>query len=143
MKKLAVIGASYLQIPLVRKAKEMGIETHCFAWEEGAVCKEIADFFYPVSILEKEKILAICQQVHIDGITTIASDAAVPTVCYVAGNMGLTGNAFEDSFAATDKYLMRQRFAECSVSSPRFVIATENYSTDNFRFPVIVKPTDR
>lgn len=32
-KKLAIIGASYLQLPLVKKAKEMGIETHCFAWE--------------------------------------------------------------------------------------------------------------
>jgi len=143
MKKLAVIGASYLQIPLVLKAKDMGIETHCFAWEDGAVCKEIADFFYPVSILEKEKILDICRQVHIDGITTIASDAAVPTVSFVAGNMGLKGNSFDDSLAATDKYLMRKRFAEFSVSSPQFIIATDNYSTKDFRFPVIVKPTDR
>ena len=50
MRKLAIIGASYLQLPLVKKAKEMGIETHCFAWEEGAVCKEYSDFFYPISI---------------------------------------------------------------------------------------------
>lgn len=42
--KLAVIGASYLQQPLVEKANEMGLEVHCFAWEEGAVCKEIAEF---------------------------------------------------------------------------------------------------
>ena len=32
MKKLAVIGASYLQEPLIEKAKDMGIETHVFAW---------------------------------------------------------------------------------------------------------------
>jgi len=143
MKKLAIIGASYLQLPLVQKAKEMGIETHCFAWEDGAVCKEMADFFYPVSILEKEQILEICQQVHIDGITTIASDAAVPTVCYVAGKMGLTGNAVEDALVSTNKYLMRQRFVEFSVSSPGFVIANENYSIADFKFPVIIKPTDR
>ena len=42
--KLAVIGASYLQQPLVEKANEMGLEVHCFACEEGAVCKEIAEF---------------------------------------------------------------------------------------------------
>ena len=35
-KKLAIIGASYLQQPLVEKAKEMGIESICFAWEDGA-----------------------------------------------------------------------------------------------------------
>jgi len=143
MKKLAIIGASYLQLPLVQKAKEMGIETHCFAWEDGAVCKDISDYFYPVSILEKEQILEICQQVKVDGITPIASDAAVPTVCFVAGKMGLISNAFEDAAAATDKYKMRQRFAENAVSSPRFVIADKKYSVENFRFPLIVKPTDR
>jgi hypothetical protein len=31
-KKIAIIGASYLQLPLVLKAKEMGWETICFAW---------------------------------------------------------------------------------------------------------------
>ena len=37
MKKIAVIRASYLQEPLVRKAKEMGFYTLCFAWRDGAV----------------------------------------------------------------------------------------------------------
>ena len=53
-KKLAIIGASYLQMPIVKKAKEMGIETICFAWEEGAICKDVADQFYPISIIDKE-----------------------------------------------------------------------------------------
>ena len=69
---LAVIGASYLQLPLVQKARELGVRTLCFAWQEGAVCREIADIFFPVSILEKEEILAICRREKIDGITTIA-----------------------------------------------------------------------
>jgi hypothetical protein len=29
-KKLAIIGASYLQEPLIEKAEQMGIETHVF-----------------------------------------------------------------------------------------------------------------
>ena len=55
MKKLAIIGASYLQRPLVEKAKEMGLYTICFAWKEGAVCADICDKFYPVSILKRKK----------------------------------------------------------------------------------------
>ena len=31
-KALAVIGASYLQVPLIEKAKSMGYTTHVFAW---------------------------------------------------------------------------------------------------------------
>jgi hypothetical protein len=42
-KKLAIIGASYLQQPLVEKCKEMGVYSICFAWEDGAVCKDLFD----------------------------------------------------------------------------------------------------
>ena len=71
MKKLAILGASYLQEPLVLKANQMGLETHCFAWDnEDAVCKEIAHYFYPISVLEKESILNKCIEIGIDGITT-------------------------------------------------------------------------
>ena len=143
MEKLAIIGASYLQMPLVLKAKEMGIETHCFAWEEDAVCKTVSDYFYPISILEKEQILEICERVDIEGITSIASDAAVPTMSFVAEKMALTGNNFKDAAVTTDKFKMRNRFVEFGVSSPRFLIAKENYSIEDFHFPVIVKPTDR
>ena len=56
LKSLAIIGAGYLQLPLVKRAKEMGLRTLCFAWPQGAVCKEVCDAFYPVSITEKEEI---------------------------------------------------------------------------------------
>ncbi len=51
-KKIAIIGASYLQVPLILKAKTLGLETHCFAWEDGAIGKEFSDFFYPISIFQ-------------------------------------------------------------------------------------------
>ena len=143
VKKLAIIGASYLQLPLIQKAKDMGIETHCFAWADGAVCKDIADFFYPISILEKEEILNVCKKIRIDGITSIASDAAIPTVCFVAENMGLISNSLESSVIATNKYKMRQRFLENNVSSPKFAIAENDSTWESFALPLIVKPTDR
>ena len=37
----------------------MGIHSIRFAWEEGAVCKDICDEFYPISIIEKVEILDI------------------------------------------------------------------------------------
>ena len=56
MKKLAIIGASYLQLPLIEKAKSMGIETHVFAWAANDVGETAADHFYPISIVEKEQM---------------------------------------------------------------------------------------
>lgn len=131
---LAIIGASYLQQPVVERAKQMGLRTICFSWPQGAVCREICDVFYPVSITEKEEILHICREEHIDGICTIASDVAAPTVAYVAEQMGLPGNTYEAAVRAHDKYLMREALISAGVDCPK---------TDGSSFPVIVKPTDR
>jgi len=144
--KLAVIGASYLQLPIVRKAKQMGIEVHCFAWADGAVCKEEADYFYPIDVKDKERILEVCQRVGIDGITTIAADLPVPTINYVASRMGLISNPDKYSLTTTNKYLMRQCFMQNGVPSPKFTLVTSDGDYDNirgFEFPLIVKPTDR
>lgn len=145
IKKLAIIGASYLQQPLVEKCKELGVYTICFAWEEGAVCKDLCDKFYPISTIDKDAILKICQDIKIDGITTIASDVAVLTVNYVAEKMGLIGNPDKYSETATNKYLMRQCFMEHNVPSPKFCLTDGIIPeiVNSFRYPVIVKPTDR
>lgn len=83
-KNLAIIGASYLQLPLIEKAKEMGYTTHVFAWAANDVGEKAADYFYPISIIEKDQILEICEKIGICGICSIASDVAVITVNYVA-----------------------------------------------------------
>ena len=134
MQKLAIIGASYLQLPLVEKAKKMGLYTVCFAWPEGAVCKEETDEFYPISVVEKERILNICSEKHIDGICTIASDVSAPTVAFVAEKMGLVGNSYEAAIKANNKFLMRNAFVEAGVPCPSFqrVSSMEELETERF-----------
>lgn len=146
IKKIAIIGASYLQLPLVEKAKALGIETHCFAWAKGAVCKDICDYFYDISTLEKELILAKCSEINIDGIMTIASDIAVPTVCFVAEKMNLVGNNYDISVITTDKFLMRNAFINAGICSPKYQLIknkTDIKHIEHLAFPLIVKPTDR
>jgi biotin carboxylase len=145
-KKIAILGASYLQLPLVEKAKLMGVETHCFAWDnEEAVCKYVADFFYDISVLEKELILEKCRQIQIDGITTIATDICIPVVAYVAEQLNLIGNSVDSALRSTNKAQMRASFLEHGVQSPRFAAmsAFEPEKVQGFQFPLIVKPTDR
>ena len=145
-KKLAIIGASYLQKPLVLKAKEMHIYTICFAWEDGAVCKDICDEFYPISITEKEEILKVCTELKIDGILSIASDVAVPTVNYIANKLNLIGNSLKSSNLSTNKYLMRQAFKKCNIPVPKFIKINKGFDLNEvskLRYPIIVKPVDR
>lgn len=144
-KKIAIIGASYLQLPLVRKARKMNLHSICFAWDKDAVCKDEVDLFHPISITEKEAILSVCKEEMIDGICTIASDAAAPTVAYVAEVLGLIGNGYAAAVRANDKYQMRSAFKKGGIPCPRFASVASGESVDfrDWRFPLIVKPCDR
>lgn len=144
MKKIAIIGASYLQEPLISKAKDMGIETHVFAWACNDVGENLADYFYPISVVEKEEILSKCQEIGIDGICSIASDLAVVTVNYVAENMGLAGNGTDNTSLSTNKHNMRNAFTENGDPSPRSIMVhnIEDIQVE-LSYPVIVKPIDR
>ena len=146
---LAVIGASYLQMPLVVEAKKLGLRVIAFAWEKGAVCAPHCDRFYPISIIEKERILELCRREKIDGVTSIASDVAVPTIAYVSSMMGLPGNTCESAQLCTDKYIMRKALANASLPCPKFIKAESEEDAvtrvkeAQLRYPLIVKPTDR
>lgn len=145
MKKIAIIGASYLQRPLVQKASELGIETHVFAWKEGNCVLDVADYFYPISILDKEEILEVCTEIEIDGIASIASDIAMPAVNYIADKLSLTGNTPGVTKVTTDKFEMRKVLRQRGVICPNFRLYTTSdfEPSQTFTFPVIVKPTDR
>lgn len=142
---LAIIGASYFQLPLIEKAKEMGYTTHVFAWAVGDVGEKAADYFYPISIVEKEEILAKCREIDICGICSIASDLAMVTVNYVAEQLGLVGNSTKATAKSTNKHLMRKAFEENGDPSPRSIMVDKNTDLDalELTYPVIVKPTDR
>lgn len=134
-----------MQLPLVLKCKQMGIETHCFSWEDGAVCKEYADYFYPISIIEKELILEKCRKIGIDAVTTIASDVAVVTVNHIASGLGLVANKNEYTDMTTNKYSMRKALASKNVPCPQFIRIRggEIPNLSGMRLPLIVKPVDR
>ena len=144
-KRIVIIGANNFQLPLILKAKEMGLETHVFAWNEGAVGKEYADFFYPISITEKDTILEKCKKINPIGVISIASDLASITVNYLAEKLNLIGNGTESSLISTNKYLMRKAFEKRKDPSPK------NYRSDElkeniiseWKCPLIVKPVDR
>ncbi len=142
---LAILGASSLQLPLIEKARDMGYITHVFAWAAQDVGEEAADFFYPISITEKETILEQCRRIGICGICSIASDLAMVTVNYVAQNLGLPGNTIEATLKSTNKHEMRKTFRAHGDPSPWSISvdAQTDLEALDLTYPIIVKPTDR
>lgn len=143
MKKIVIIGANDFQRPLILKAKDMGYQTHVFAWKEGATGAADADFFYEISIVEKEEILEKCREIGPDAVATIGSDLANITVQYLAEQLGLPGNSRECIENSTNKYAMRKAFKKAGIPTPFFQAVGEGEKVNPPSFPVVVKPTDR
>ncbi len=142
---IVIIGANDFQNQLILRAKAMGYTTHVFAWQCGDVGERSADYFYPVSIVEKERILEICRAIRPAGVCSIASDLAAITVNYVAEGLGLVGNGMVSAMAATNKHLMRLAFERAGLPSCRSILVEEgtDLAALPLRCPLIVKPTDR
>ena len=146
MKKLAVIGANEFQEPLIRRAKELGFETHVFAWAAGDVGEAAADVFHPISIVEKEEIWQVCRELGVAACCSIGSDLATHTVNYVQRRLGNPCNPERTDLVATNKYEMRRALLAAGVPCPRFLLAEDAPAPEalaGMTWPLIVKPTDR
>ncbi|MBP3338713.1 MAG: ATP-grasp domain-containing protein [Lachnospiraceae bacterium] len=146
MKKIVIIGASEFQNPLILKAKEFGYETHVFAWKDGSVGEKTADYFYDISIVNKEEIYEKCVGIQPDAVATIASDLANITVQYLCKKLGLICNSDKCIENSTNKYKMRRALEENGVKVPKYttiVDIQDKHKIQKFEFPIIIKPTDR
>lgn len=142
MKKIAILGASRPHLPLYLKAKEMGLETHCIAWAEGAYCRDFADFFHDISITDKEAIAELCLKEGFDGIVSNALEPAVPTMAYLHDKCGLNGISSITAARCTDKKLMRQCIKNNNAcTQPAFSLLADT-DLSQLNYPLIVKPTD-
>lgn len=143
--KLAIIGASDFQNPLIEKAKEMGLETHVFAWEDGSIGEKTADVFHPISITEIDEIARVCREVGVSGICSIGTDLGNITVSQVADRLGLVANSPECVKKSTNKHVMRETFAAHGDPSPwSYEVRSVEALTDlPLSYPLIVKPVDR
>ena len=136
--KLAIIGASSGQLPLCLKAKEMGLETICFAWAKGAICKDFVDRYYPISIADKDNISLICKEEKIDGIVSNASDATAEVVSYIATALGLHGIDHQSFLGIMDK--ARVRSLVHGIKDLADVPFTIDTCSVPFSFPYVIKP---
>lgn len=138
MMRLAIIGASIGQLPICIKAKELGLETHCFAWDQGAVCKDVVDFFHPISITEKDHIVEKCRELQIDGVVSNASELTSEISSYIAEKLGLNGTPSQVLEKLHDKYYVRKISEELDgLSSPIFY---KYEGCDKGIYPCVVKP---
>lgn len=146
MKKLMIMGAGIYQVPLIKKAKEMGIYTIVVSIPGNYPGFELADKVYYENTVDYEKILELARQEQIDGIVTAGTDVAVITIGKVCDELGLSGLSFEAAKIASNKIRMKKKYEEYGVRTARFrEVSFEDdmyEKTKELNFPLIFKAVD-
>jgi len=146
-KKMMILGASALQVPAIRKAKEMGYEVISVDYDPDAVGFELADVKLVVSTLDQEEVLRQARIYEPDVVITSTSDGPVRTAAYVNEKLGKQPDlAYEDSLCATIKSYMRDRLKECGVPIPQYFVVNDEAqfveAVQSMNGNMIVKPAD-
>ncbi|MBQ7338989.1 MAG: ATP-grasp domain-containing protein [Clostridia bacterium] len=144
MKRLLIIGASVLQVPAIRKAKELGLYVAVADYNPNAVGIPLADEYYNVSTIDEEGVYRAAKEFKADGIMTLATDMPMRSLAYACEKLGLVGLAYDSAVKATDKGEMIKTFETAKVEHPWYQIIPGGTkpTPGTFTFPLITKPTD-
>lgn len=125
MKRLLVIAAGILQVPVIKKARELG---YCVIASDGnpdAMGLQYADKAVVANITSEEEMLAIARKEKIDGVIHPCSEVSMNVMGRINDEMGLHGISRETALRATNKHLMREAFEAYGAPSPK------SYCTDS------------
>lgn len=141
-----ILGASILQVPAIKKAKEIGIKTVVLDMDCNAVGFKIADYSEVVSTIDIKKAIEIAKKYKVDGVMTLASDMPMRTVSAVAKELNLVGITMETAYKATNKAEMRECLKQNSVPIPLYfkvnTVKEYFFAIQQLKTKCIVKPAD-
>ena len=146
MKRLLIIGASILQLPAIKKAKELGHYVAVADFNPNAIGIPYADKYYNASTIDIEAICRVAEDFKPDGIMTLATDMPMRSIAAATSRLGLPGISMETAIKSTDKGEMIKAFKEHNVESPWFYIIEKDEQLQEvmsqIEYPCILKPTD-
>lgn len=142
MKKILILGAGEMQIPVIQKVNEMGYESIALDYDENAIGFKYAKNHYVVSSTDANKVLEVAKKENADALLT-TSDYPVNVVAKVGQILGLPAMSPEVANICTNKYLQRKLFSDNGINAPKFYLLSEDVDLKSFKeYPYIVKPID-
>ena len=118
MKKLLVLAAGLLQIPVIKKAREMGYYVIASDGDPHAPGLQYADKPVVVNITSEELMLELARKERIDGVIHPCSEVSMNVMGRINDELHLHGISRDTALRATNKHLMRKAFEAYGAPSP-------------------------
>lgn len=147
MKKLMLLGGLRYLLPVIESAHDLGVHVITVDYLPDNIAHKYSDEYHNLSIIDKEAVLKLAQELQIDGIMSFAVDPGVVTASYVAEKMGLPfAGSYETVRILQNKDLFRKFLADNGFNTPAAgsykCLDDAKEDVTRFSFPLIVKPTD-
>ena len=122
-KKLLVLAAGILQVPIIKRAREMGYYVIATDGNPNAVGLQYADKQICANITSEEEMVAIAKQEQIDGVIHPCSEVSMNVMGRIHDELNLSGVSRKQAVVATNKHLMREAFKKGDAPSPISILA--------------------
>lgn len=146
MKRILILAAGILQIPVIKKAREMGYYVIAADGDANAVGLKYADKAIVANITDEEVMLDVARKEQVNGVIHPCSEVAMSVMGYINDEMGLSGISKEMAQRATNKHLMRKSFEVFGAPSPKSYCTTKveeawHIFSEEFDTNAILKPS--
>jgi biotin carboxylase len=145
-KRLMILGAGPYQLTGIKKAVNLGYKVITVDNIPDSIGHKYSHQYVNCSTIDKEGVLKAAVELEIDGIVTFASDVAMPTLGYVAEQLGLTGPGQWGAETMANKTRFRVFQRENRLKHPNFAIVERREDLEsqlsNLTPPLMFKPVD-
>lgn len=143
-KRILILGGSPFQVPLIERAKKLGLYVITCDYLPENPGHKLSDEYHNVSTTDRDLVLELARKCNIDAITTFSSDPAVPTVAYVAEQLGLPGPSLSAIERLTEKDKFRSLMKDVGLNVPECFTVSDLEVPKDIRTEglYIVKPVD-
>lgn len=146
MKKLLLLGGLKYLIPVIKKAKKLGYYVITCDYLPDNIAHQYSDEYHNISIIDKEKVLALAKKLEINGIMSFAVDPGVLTAAFVSEKLGLnSAGPYKSIEILQNKSKFRNFLKDNGFNVPKsksYSDINKAINEFNFKLPVIVKPVD-
>lgn len=146
MKKLLVLAAGNLQMPVIKRAKEMGYYVIAADGDPNACGLKYADKQIVANITDEENMLNIARREQINGVIHPCSEVSMNVMGRINDEMYLAGISREQAIRATNKHLMREAFEAGNAPNPKSILTISaedawGHFCNSFDTNAILKPS--
>ena len=143
-KSILVFGLGFLQKSLIEQCKSLGLYVVGMDITDDALLRDEVDAFEVVAGDDFEGSLAVAKKYAVSGVVCAATDKPLVMMARVAEALLLPFYSVDTAKWSTDKLLMKQRFELGGVphAKGRLMGCIEEFESEGWNYPVIVKPRD-